>query len=186
MGEVSFVAASSARCKEGLRSIRRLWVEQPLITSLAALALATMITQTSLSDVPELIASGAKIGKLCYDLSLAYFGAWTLNVFAVVLPRWRDQGRILRTVGRYLQGASGGALAVLQAMANNTGLPLSQPPTRQEVRALCEAVDPNGDGPSVTFSGGQLKPVTWLTHLHNDADRGSTVPRTPCPRIYVY
>jgi hypothetical protein len=107
IGRVDHSRPASNRLSSGLRDWRRgdsphylsdfegrlnrsLWL-------LLVVALTYAIFQhVLLADVPEAFQGGARLGALCYDLAIAYTGAFTFYVLNIRLPLRRDRRNVYR------------------------------------------------------------------------------------------
>lgn len=80
------------------------------------------VEQVLLADVPEVFKGGAALGKLFYDLAIAYIGAFAFYLLVVVLPLRRDRRNAYRHLAPLIGRVVGEAVGLMQSLNQAAGV----------------------------------------------------------------
>jgi hypothetical protein len=109
--------------------------------ALLAIALLFAVLQhVVLANVPE-ASRGAHLGTLCYDIAIAYIGAFIFYLLNVRLPLRRDRQNIYRNIGpvaRVVAQATG----LMQMLNRAAGFDAERECTLANVKEVCARITP--------------------------------------------
>lgn len=123
-----------------------------IVNALAVVALAIAVLRLIFEHTDELFASGAAVGTLLQDLSIAYLAAWIFNLLVVEVPRQRERDIAMRFGGTLLDetvGVARGMAAAIMAKAAAAQADDDAPTTGDAPTELTVAL--GEDGTTVSF-----------------------------------
>jgi hypothetical protein len=143
---------------------RSLWV-------LLLIALVYTISQhVLLADVPEAFRGGARLGVVCYDLAVAYTGAFTFYLLNIRLSLRQDRRNIYRHLASSIDRVASQPRSLMGYLDNAAGFNLLDRPdySLDNVRQTCKLLTLNSDGnailPAPYYSGAEatvMDVINW-------------------------
>jgi hypothetical protein len=101
-----------------------------------------------LANVPERFPGGARIGIVCYDLSIAYCGAFLFYLLNIRVPLRRDRRNIYRHIGPQVGLIIGDAIELMRWLNLAAGIePTSRANTWANIQETCRRATPNSPVP---------------------------------------
>jgi hypothetical protein len=133
------------------------WLNRSLWVLLAIALVYAVFQHVILANVPEIIRGGARLGEVCYDLAIAYAGAFVFYLLIVRLPLRRDRRNIYRHVGLLLSRVIYQAQILMQTLNRAADFDADRPNTLANVRQVCAAITPQTHAP--IFMLGSANPL---------------------------
>lgn len=117
------------------------WLNRSLWALLAIALVYAVLQHVVLANVSEAFRGGARLGMLCYDIAIAYTGAFMFYLLNIRLPLRRDRQNIYRHIGpvaRVVAQATG----LMQMLNRAAGFDANRECTLANVKEVCAKITP--------------------------------------------
>ncbi len=117
------------------------WLNRSLWALLVIALVYALLQHVVLANVAEVFRGGARLGMLCYDIAIAYTGAFTFYLLNIRLPLRRDRRDIYRHIGpvaRVVAQATG----LMQMLNKAAGFDADRECTLANVKEVCAKITP--------------------------------------------
>jgi hypothetical protein len=116
------------------------WLNRSLWALLVVALVYAIFQHVILANVPEIIRGGARLGEVCYDLAIAYAGAFIFYLLIVRLSLRRDRRSIYRHVGLLLARVVAQGSGLMQTLNKAAGFDANRKNTQDNVEELCAKI----------------------------------------------
>jgi hypothetical protein len=117
------------------------WLNRSLWALLAIALVYALLQHVFLANVSEVFRGGARLGMLCYDIAIAYTGAFTFYLLNVRLPLRRGRRNIYRHIGPVARVVAH-ATSLMQMLNKAAGFDADRECTLSNVKEVCAKITP--------------------------------------------
>jgi hypothetical protein len=118
------------------------WLNRSLWVLLAIALVYALLQHVLLANVPEVFRGGARLGTVCYDIAIAYTGAFLFYLLNIRLPLRRDRRNIYRHIGLLLARVVAQATGLMQTLNKAAGFDANRECTLANVKEVCAEITP--------------------------------------------
>ena len=124
-----------------------------------------VVVRFVINDFSEPFIGAYKVGWIGYDLFLAYVASYIFYFLVVHLKSFNDKQNINEFVADHTKRLVFEGQSVFTDLSKASGLSnLTFPPSPDEVKQICQKIDPHGQAPMIT---NDFQKVNWIYYLYN-------------------
>jgi hypothetical protein len=128
-----------------------------------------------LVNVPAVVSWGSGFGVVCYDIAIAYVGAFTFYVLNIRVPLRRDRRNIYRNIGPLVGFVVMHGNELIKSLNKAAGIePVDRENTWDNIQELCGKINPNTPAEGLFIGTRGLGSHTVLTVMVDRMNRSRT------------
>lgn len=152
------------------------WLNRSLWALLAIALVYAVLQHVVLANVSEVFRGGARLGVLCYDIAIAYTGAFMFYLLNVRLPLRRDRRNIYRHIGP-LARVVAQATGLMQMLNKAAGFDADRECTLANVKEVCAKITPQTPADSLLLANVNPHGPTVMDAIYSHSTRARQLNR---------
>lgn len=117
-----------------------------------------------LSDIPELLSGGYKLGQIIYKLCMSYISAFIFYFLVVHIKQQKDKKNLYLYVSKKVHIVNSSASTLISELSRVSTITLTEKyPSKEELDKICKAINPHTNAPMVI--GPRDNYANWIQYF---------------------